>query len=196
MESCVQLNCFGDAVNKNGKSVHANYLRFGKGLDKFNIDLDLINIITTVKRMKVMSDILLTDNQKLFENYSRHHVIDVPNTEDLEYLKRVPKYKCKNLRENVFRHSSEINGSIRRFSKLKMSEVDRMLIANVSDKILGHPRAFKYLSQKVEDSRKKSNWFQKSSTFERNTSQDLKGLIQDGIEEEDESDKVIESDQV
>ena len=77
-----------------------------------------------------------------------------------------------------------------------MSEVDRMMIANVSDKILGHPRAFKYLSQKVEDSQKKSNWFQKSSTFQRNTSQDLKGLIQDGIEEEDESDKVIESDQV
>jgi len=197
MESCVQSNCSGDAVNKNGKSVHANYLKFEKGLDKFNIDLDLINIITTVKRMKVMSDILLTNNQKLFENYSRHHVIDVPNKEDLEYLKRVPKYKWSNLRESVFTHSSEINGSIRRFSKLKMSEVDRMLIANISDKILGLPGPHQFLSERVGTNQKQSNRFRRSFTWPPNDDDGYSKTIRPiKYEESSESDKRRETDEV
>jgi len=196
MESCVQSNCFGDAVNKDGKSVHANYLKFEKGLDKFNIDLDLINIITTVKRMKVMSDILLTDNQKLFENYSRHHVIDVPNKEDLEYLKRVPKYKWSNLRKNVFSHSCEINWSIRRFSKLKMSEVDRMLIANISDKILGHPKALNYLSERAEKNQKQSKRFRRSLTWPPIDDGYLKRIRPIKYYESSKSDKRRETDEV
>ena len=129
--------------------------------------------------MKVMSDILLTNNQKLLENYSCHHVIDVPNTEDLEYLKRVPKYKCKNLRENVFGHSSEINGSIRRFSKLKMSGLDRMLIFHVSNKILDRSQVY--------------NAFEKELIIQKNQSKNF-DLKRNNYVEEQLSEQNIRSD--
>jgi hypothetical protein len=69
---------------KDGKSVHDNYILFRKGLEKFHVDLDLVTIITTVRRMKVFTDLLFNDNQKLLERYSKHHTIESANFDDLD----------------------------------------------------------------------------------------------------------------
>jgi len=55
-----------------------------------------------------------------------------------------------------------------------MSEVDRMLIANISDKILGHPKSFNYLSDKVETNQKQSSRFERSPSRLQNTDLALK----------------------
>jgi hypothetical protein len=69
---------------KNGTSVHDNHLLFEKGLKKFNVDLDLMTIITTVRRMKVLTELLFNDNQKLLEKYSKYHTIENINFDDID----------------------------------------------------------------------------------------------------------------
>jgi hypothetical protein len=73
--------------------VHDNYILFSKGLEKFYVDLDLLSVITTVRRMKVLTELLFNDNQQLLEKYSKYHTIESANFDDLDYFKTIPKYK-------------------------------------------------------------------------------------------------------
>jgi hypothetical protein len=69
---------------KDGKSVHDNYILFRKGLEKFHVDLDLVSVISTVRRIKVFTELFFNDHQKLLEKYSKYHAIESANFNDLD----------------------------------------------------------------------------------------------------------------
>jgi hypothetical protein len=121
---------------KNGKSVHDNYILFRKGLEKFYVDLDLLSVITTVRKMKVLTDLFFNDNQQLLEKYSKYHTIESANFDDLDHFKRIPQYKSSNLMESRFEHASTLNGSIRRMAKRPMSKIDLFLISQIDNDLM------------------------------------------------------------
>lgn len=123
-------------LRKDGKSVHSNYVKFQKGMEKYNVDLDITNILTTVKRMKTLSDLILSSDQKLLEKYSKHHLIDVPNDVDLDYMQDVPAAKCRQLLAERKAHSENLNDFIYSFSDKQATEWDRFMISNISEDIL------------------------------------------------------------
>ena len=110
-------------------------MTFRKGLEKFYIDLDLVSVLTTVRRMKVMTDLMFTENQKYLEKYSIHHTIENPNFDDLDYFKTIPKLRDNNSKNNAFIHSSLTNANIRRLVKDPITDVDKMLINQIAGEI-------------------------------------------------------------
>ena len=53
---------------KDGKSVQQNYIKFQKGLRKLNVDMDLTTILTSIRRMRFLTDAMMTHNQQFIEN--------------------------------------------------------------------------------------------------------------------------------
>jgi len=91
-------------------------------MEKYNVDLDITNILTTVKRMKTLSALILSSDQKLLEKYSKHHLIDVPNDVDLDYMQDVPAAKSRQILTERKAHSENLNDFVYSFSDKQATE--------------------------------------------------------------------------
>ena len=85
---------------------------YQKGLEKYYGDLDLVSIITTVRRLRSLTDVVLSENQKALELYSKYYNVGFVDRDQVDYLKSLPKYKSKKHNNRVFEYNARVNGFI------------------------------------------------------------------------------------
>jgi hypothetical protein len=68
-------------------------LYFGVGKDKFLEELDLINIIKTMRKVKILTQVLLSNKQKYLLKFQKNNVIDSTSSgtsdEEIENIAKI-----------------------------------------------------------------------------------------------------------
>jgi hypothetical protein len=124
---------------KDGNSIHDNYLVYRRGWESFYLDLDVVSILTTVRRMKVLSNLFFNDTQKQLEKYSIFHAINSFSANSIETFKDIPKIdRRKNEIEKIATHSLRVNSAVRELSQHPLSKIDRFLISQIHENLIGN----------------------------------------------------------
>jgi hypothetical protein len=122
---------------KDGNSIHDNYLVYRRGWESFYLDLDVVSILTTVRRMKVLSNLFFNDTQKQLEKYSIFHSINSFSASSIESFKDIPKIdRRKNKIEKIATHSLRVNSAVRELSQHPLSKIDRFLISQIHENLI------------------------------------------------------------
>lgn len=116
---------------KGRTTVHENYILHRRGVVHFYADLDLVSILTTVRRMKVLSDLFFNMTQKTLEKYSLFHTIDSMPSE-IDFFKTIPKSNFRGLNENPFEHNAQINSTVRRLVSKPLTKMDLFLLSQIN----------------------------------------------------------------
>jgi hypothetical protein len=119
---------------KGHNTIHENYILHRRGILHFYADIDLVSILTTVRRMKVLSDLFFNTAQKTLEKYSLFHTIDSKPSE-IDYFKNIPKSNFRGLRENPFEHNAEVNATVRRLASKPLTKMDLFLISQIDQQL-------------------------------------------------------------
>ena len=117
---------------KDGKSVQQNYIKFQKGMRKLNIDMDLTTILTSIRRMRFLTDALLTQDQQFIEKYSMSNLIDYSHEQDLQDMNSIPTVNMDKSHQDVLSHESEIDHKLDFLSSRPLGSMDKFLIRQVS----------------------------------------------------------------
>jgi len=111
--------------------------------------MDLMNFLATVKRMKLLTDVLLTNNQRFLERYTQYHLIEAPNDRDLEYMSEIPPEKSKWTNDMIVANEYNINIKAEGFMK-ECSKTDKKIITQISNDIIEDPHELRYIEPHVQ----------------------------------------------
>jgi len=97
--------------------------------------MDITNFLATIKRMKLLTDVLLTNNQRFLERYTQYHLIEAPNDRDLEYMDEIPPEKSKCTSNAIKSQNHTVNVKMQDFMS-GCSKMDKKLITQISSDII------------------------------------------------------------
>ena len=117
---------------KDGKSVQQNYIKFQKGLRKLNVDMDLTTILTSIRRMRFLTDAMMTQDQQFIEKYSMSNLIDYSHEQDLQDMNSIPTVNVDKSHQDVLIHESEVDHKLDFLSSRPLESMDKFLICQVS----------------------------------------------------------------
>jgi hypothetical protein len=96
-----------------------------------------VSILTTVRRMKVLSNLFFDDTQKKLEKYSIYHTMNSFNSEFIDTFKDIPKIDRRNHKfEKITNHGLEVNSAVRKLSQNPLSKIDRFLISQIHENLI------------------------------------------------------------
>ena len=78
-------------------------------MEKFGNDLDVMNIVTTMNKTRVLAEALLDDNQKLMMNFSQTHTVNDEKSGNND-LDSILKYKCSKFKKKKAEFDYKIEG--------------------------------------------------------------------------------------
>ena len=114
---------------KKKDSVYDNYIWYQKGVAKYEQEIDLVSIITSIRRLNLLMDMTLDQNQRLLEIYSPYHNVEFSQNEYEMYMKDIPKYKgSKHISKKTYAYNSCVNGFIDRYRQKEISNKDIKLM--------------------------------------------------------------------
>jgi hypothetical protein len=111
--------------------VHDNFEMYSKGMEKFNMDMDLTSLIMAVRRMHIFTELLFNDNQKFLEKFNKHHVVERSNSDTLAFFDDLPSYSRKQNTQKVFDYNANVHEFVGRLSAAKLLEKDHFLISQI-----------------------------------------------------------------
>jgi len=97
--------------------------------------MDLVNFLATIKRMKLLTDVLMTNNQRFLERYTQYHLIEAPNDRDLEYMNEIPPEKSKSTPDLIMENEYNTNIKIQELMT-ECSKMDKKIITQISCDII------------------------------------------------------------
>jgi hypothetical protein len=116
--------------------VHDNYTQFIKGEEKYLRDMDIMSIISTVHQTRILTDLVLNQNQQMLANFSMHRNINQETSDRLGELDDVLKYKCPGFEAKNKEFSRKIDLLINEYKHKKLSKVDFGLFTQIYPKLL------------------------------------------------------------
>jgi hypothetical protein len=104
---------------------------YSKGMDKFNMDMDLTSLIMAVRRMHIFTELLFNDNQKFLEKFNKHHVVERSNSDTLAFFDDLPSYSRKRNTQKVSDYNANVHEFVGKISAVNLSEKDQFLISQI-----------------------------------------------------------------
>jgi hypothetical protein len=96
-----------------------------------------VSILTTVRRMKVLSNLFFDDTQKQMEKYSIYHTMNSFNANFVNAFKDIPKIsRRKNNDKKITKHSFGVNSIVKELSQRQLSKIDRFLISQIHENLI------------------------------------------------------------
>jgi hypothetical protein len=98
--------------------------------------MDIMSIISTVHQTRILTDLLLNQNQQMLANFSMHKSINQETSDRLGELDDVVKYKCPDFEAKNDEFCSKIDLVMMDFKGKKLSKVDFGLFTQICPELL------------------------------------------------------------
>ena len=115
------------------KKYFRDHVYFDVGQEKLQEELDWVTIIKSIRRLKILTQLLLTKKQKFLMKFQRNDVIDSSSTgtSDEGQLNIIELMKSKNIKHKEI-VNRKINNNIASFDNMELKDIDLRIIKGKS----------------------------------------------------------------
>lgn len=122
-----------DSADKNSTDIH---LIFEKGDKKLGRELDIVNLVRAIRKLRLMAEVLLTPAERILLKFQRKNVIELTSSSSDSDHHKYDSVKLLNSKKDLIRlrQAIKIQRTLNSYKGKELGELDKNLLVGIFDR--------------------------------------------------------------